>query len=506
MFGKKKTSEIQPKEITPQANEPVHAPPPLAEASAETAPVADYPEETAEPEAPSPIDTFLMAIKTTDTPTISFTNKNLENQDYKQAKEILIETLLEKIDFETIERLPKVQKEARIRQSAESLIADISLPLNGQQHSLLQSQIVDEVLGFGPLEVLMADDSISDIMINTSQQVYIEKEGKIYLTDVTFSSERHLLNIIQKIVSRVGRRIDETSPMVDARMPDGSRFNAIIPPLALDGTLVSIRKFKASKMPLSDYVALNSMSEEMYRFLAICGRIRLNIMISGGTGSGKTTLLNALSGHIDTGERVITIEDAAELQLHQPHVLRLETRPANIEGMGEINQRQLVRNALRMRPDRIILGEIRGDEVIDVLAAMNTGHEGSMATIHANSPRDCLARIENLIGLAGVNMPVQALRRQIASALELIVQIARMRDGRRRIVKIEEVVGMEGDTIITQELYHFKPGRMDDSGLLTGQFLSSRIMPRFMEKAAYFGLDKELEEAILGTNNREQLR
>lgn len=495
MFGKKRTGEHPQTEAAKESAVPAVVTASPKESDLVFQEVANVAKGG---ETQQPLPAFLSGIDPSAIKTISFTNKNLENQDYKQAKEILIEMLLEKIDFEAIERMPRVQKESRIRQSAETLLKDISLPLNGQQHQLLQSQIVDEVLGFGPLEILMADDSISDIMINTSQQVYIEREGKIYLTDVTFTSERHLLNIIQKIVSRVGRRVDETSPMVDARMPDGSRFNAIIPPLALDGTLVSIRKFKASKMPLSQYVSYKSMSEQMYHFLAICSRIRLNIMISGGTGSGKTTLLNALSGHIDAGERVITIEDAAELQLHQPHVLRLETRPPNIEGVGEINQRQLVKNALRMRPDRIILGEIRGDEVIDVLAAMNTGHEGSMATIHANNPRDCLARIENLIGLSGVALPTAAVRRQISSAIELIVQIARMRDGRRRIVKVEEVVGLEGDTIITQELFTFRPGPMDDNGVLTGKYESSRIMPRFYEKAQYFGLEKELEEAVLG--------
>ena len=283
--------------------------------------------------------------------------------------------------------------------------------------------------------------------------VDIEKSGKLAACDVSFISEKHLMAVIQKIVSLVGRRIDETSPMVDARMPDGSRFNAIVPPIALDGSLVSIRKFKKNKMPLRDYLKYNSMSEQMAEFLEVCGHIRLNIIISGGTGSGKTTLLNALSGHVDIGERVITIEDAAELQLHQPHVLRLETRPPNIEGTGEITQRMLVKNALRMRPDRIILGEIRGDEVIDVLAAMNTGHEGSMATIHSNNPRDCLSRLENLIAFSGATIPLNAMRMQISSAVNLIVQIARMRDGKRRITHIEEIIGMEGDVITTQNIF-----------------------------------------------------
>lgn len=429
-------------------------------------------------------------------PIASYTDPRLENQDYKKARAVVMEALLEKIDFNAIDKLPPEVKKEKMSQSAQSLIAEMSIPLNAAQNQLLHKQILDEVLGFGPLELLMRDPDVSDIMINTHKMVYIEKAGKISLTDITFTSERHLLNVIQKIVSMVGRRVDETSPMVDARMPDGSRFNAIIQPLALDGCLVSIRKFKKNKMPLRDYLKYNSMSEDMCHFLEICGNIRLNILVSGGTGSGKTTLLNALSGHIDVGERVITIEDAAELQLHQPHVLRLETRPSNIEGAGEITQRQLVKNALRMRPDRIILGEIRGDEVIDVLAAMNTGHDGSMATIHANNPRDCLSRLENLISLAGVNIPLIAMRQQISSAVNLVVQVARMRDGKRRITHIEEIVGMEREIITTQQLFGYKPGPMDENGILQGEFFSNGLRPRFYEQAAYFGREKELDECL----------
>lgn len=425
-----------------------------------------------------------------------YTDPSLETAEYKKAKEEVISILLEKADLAVLEQLESRVKKDRVAAAARSIISEITIPLNSAQEELLQSQVIDEILGFGPLESLMSDPDVSDIMVNGPNQIYLEKEGKLALCDVTFTSEKHLLNVIQKIVSLTGRRVDETSPMVDARMPDGSRFNAIIPPLALDGSLVSIRKFKPSKMPLSQYVEYGSMSPEICRFLEICGNIRLNILISGGTGSGKTTLLNALSGHIDLGERVITIEDAAELQLHQPHVLRLETRPANSEGTGEITQRQLVKNALRMRPDRIILGEIRGDEVLDVLAAMNTGHEGSMATIHANTPRDCLSRVENLVGLAGVAIPLTAMRRQIESALHLIVQIARMRDGRRRITHVEEVVGMEGDTITTQTLFGYKSGPMNEQGLIAGHFYCTGIRPRFFDQAAYFNRDKELAACI----------
>lgn len=421
-----------------------------------------------------------------------YTDVNLETAEYKKAKEQVIEILLEKADLAALETLQSRVKKERVAAAAKSIIAEITIPLNSAQQELLQRQVIDEILGFGPLEALMADADVSDIMINGPHKIYLEKEGKLAPCDVTFTSEKHLLNVIQKIVAGTGRRVDETSPMVDARMPDGSRFNAIIPPLALDGSLVSIRKFKPSKMPLRQYIDYGSMSPEMCQFLEIAGNIRLNIIISGGTGSGKTTMLNALSGHIDEGERVITIEDAAELQLHQPHVLRLETRPANSEGTGEITQRQLVKNALRMRPDRIILGEIRGDEVLDVLAAMNTGHEGSMATIHANNPRDCLSRIENLVGLAGVTIPLAAMRKQIDSALHLIVQVSRMRDGGRRVTHIEEVVGMEGDTITTQTLFGYKPGPMGEDGRIQGNYYCTGIRPRFTEQAAYFNREREL--------------
>lgn len=426
----------------------------------------------------------------------SYTDLNQETPDFVKARSILSEALIDRIDYKTLEGMSDDSKRAHITEIINKLIGDITIPLTSTQHALLRKQLIAEVLGFGPLETLLEDPEVSDIMVNGPNQVYIEKAGKLSMTDITFTSDKHLLNIIQKIVQRVGRRVDETSPMVDARMPDGSRFNAIIPPLALDGSLVSIRKFKKQKMPLKQYVDYGSASPEMARFLEICGAIRLNILISGGTGSGKTTLLNALSGNIDQGERVITIEDAAELQLHQPHVLRLETRPPNTEGVGEVTQRQLVKNALRMRPDRIILGEIRGDEVIDVLQAMNTGHEGSMATIHANNPRECLSRLENLFGLTGMSLPLMTLRSQISSAIHLVIQISRMRDGGRRITHIEEIVGMEGETIITQTLFQYKAKGLGPDGRLMGEYICNRITPRFIEQAAYFGMDKEMRAAL----------
>ncbi len=434
--------------------------------------------------------------KSPDIKMVSYTDTKLETPEYHRAKAVIIENIFEHPTFRTIDTLKPEERKTVVSKIVDEMLESINMPLTIAQLDKLKVNLLDEVLGFGPLEVLLADSDVADIMVNGPKQVFIERAGKIYLTDITFASERHLLNVVQKIVAKVGRRVDENSPMVDARMPDGSRFNAIIPPLALDGSLVSIRKFKKNKMSLAQYVEYGSMSSEMAHFLEICGAIRLNILISGGTGSGKTTMLNALSGHIDAGERVITIEDAAELQLHQPHVLRLETRPANTEGSGAITQRALVKNALRMRPDRIILGEIRGDEVLDVLAAMNTGHDGSMATIHANNPRDALSRIENLVGLAGLTLSSQALRTQIASAVNLIVQVSRQRDGGRRVTHIEEIVGMQNDIITTQTLFSYEAGPMDANGRLTGRFVCSGIRPAFITRASYFGRDQEISDII----------
>lgn len=420
----------------------------------------------------------------------------LEDDTFVEAKQTLLEQLIDQIDFISLGKIETDKQRARIVGAIDKLTGELNLPLNAQQISILKDQLVDELFGFGPLEPLLQDPDIADIMVNSHRQVYVEKKGKLILTDIQFNDESHLLGIIQRIVSRVGRRVDESSPMVDARMQDGSRFNAIIPPLALDGSLVSIRKFKKSKMPLSAYIEYQSMSPAMAKFLDICGYIGLNMIVSGGTGSGKTTLLNALSGGIGHDERIVTIEDAAELQLQQPHVLRLETRPASMEGRGEISQRQLVKNALRMRPDRIILGEIRGEEVIDVLSAMNTGHDGSMATIHANNPRDCLARIENLVGMSGVAIGIKSLRQQIASAIQLIVQIERQRDGKRRITAIEEIVGIDGEIITTQTLFSFKNSGVDDNGNILGEFMCHGIRPKMISRATYHGKEREVLECF----------
>lgn len=423
---------------------------------------------------------------------VRYRDLNLETPSYGTAKQILINQLLDQVDFQTLEQFSADKKHARVAEACARIIPEITVPLTASQIQLLTAQALDEILGFGPIEPLLRDPEVSDIMINTAKKVYIESQGKILITDIEFVNEQHLIGVIQRIVSRVGRRVDEANPMVDARMPDGSRFNAIIPPLALDGALVSIRKFKKHKMPLSEYIRYDSLSPAMAEFLSIAGAIRLNIIISGGTGSGKTTLLNALSGHIDAAERVITIEDAAELLMHQPHVLRLETRPASTEGRGEINQRQLLRNALRMRPDRIILGEIRGDEIIDVLSAMNTGHDGSMATIHANSPRDCLLRIENLVAMSSVQVQNSSLRYQIASAVNLIVQIQRMRDGSRRITHIEEIIGYRDGEIVTQTLFSYQVRGMDAQGKLVGEFIAHNVTPALLARAQYYGRDKEV--------------
>lgn len=424
--------------------------------------------------------------------TTAYLDAKLETAAYREAKRLLIAELLDQLDFQALEKFAPEMKRQRVEEASDKILPSIAIPLTSPQLLLIKSQALDEILGFGPIEPLLKDPEVNDIMINTAQRVFIERKGKILLTDIKFMSEQHLIGVVQRIVSRVGRRIDESNPMVDARMPDGSRFNAIIPPLALDGCLVSIRKFKKNKMPLSAYIDYNSMSPAMAQFLGVAAAVRANIIISGGTGSGKTTLLNALSGHIDPDERIITIEDAAELQLHQPHVLRLETRPASTEGKGEVTQRALVKNALRMRPDRIILGEMRGEEVIDVLSAMNTGHDGSMATIHANSPRDCLSRVENLVAMSSVQVQASSLRYQISSAIQLIVQIQRMRDGSRRITQIEEITGYDGQNIQTQTLFSYQVRGVNADGSLNGEFLSHGATPVMLWRAEYYGRGDEM--------------
>lgn len=413
-----------------------------------------------------------------------------------RAKEETEALIYERLDVAAASRLRREQLIGQMTEIVAETLAERKITLNKAEQMQLVDLLLDDMLGFGPLEPLLADERVTDIMVNGPDKVYVERDGKLERTDVRFRNHDHVMNICTRIVSFVGRRVDESSPLVDARLPDGSRVNIIIPPLAIDGASISIRKFSEKKITLDVMARQQNMSEAMCRVLKIAARSRLNILISGGTGSGKTTLLNALSQMIDSGERIVTIEDAAELQLQQPHVVRLETRPPNLEGQGEITMRDLVKNALRMRPDRIILGEVRGSEAVDMLQAMNTGHDGSLGTIHANNPREALTRLENMISMAGINLPAKASRAQIASAIHMIVQVQRMRDGMRRITHITEVVGMEGDIITTQDLFTYVFEGEDGNGKLKGHFQSSGLRPHFTPEAAYFGLDKALLEAI----------
>jgi pilus assembly protein CpaF len=406
--------------------------------------------------------------------------------------------LLERIDVSAASRLPRKELARQISNVVVEILGELKLQLNLLEQRDLVTMLLNDMLGLGPLEPLLADEAVTDIMVNGAKQVYVERKGKLELTNVAFRDDAHVMNIATRIVTRIGRRIDESTPLVDARLEDGSRVNIIAPPLAIDGPSISIRKFSQKKITLDVMSNQRNISPEMSRILKIASRCRLNILISGGTGSGKTTLLNAMSQLIDHGERIVTIEDAAELQLQQPHVVRLETRPANLEGDGEITMRDLVKNALRMRPDRIILGEVRDAAALDMLQAMNTGHDGSMSTVHANNPREALTRLENMVAMAGVNLPSQAVRTQISSAVHLIVQVSRMRDGIRRVTHVTEVIGMEGDVITTQTLFQFEFQGENSDGLLKGSFKSAGLRPHFLPRAEYFGLARSLMEAITG--------
>jgi len=417
--------------------------------------------------------------------------KTVEN-----AKQTIEPLVMDRLDVSAASQLPRQELARQLRDIVNEVLLEQRIRLNATEQQAVVELILDDMLGLGPLEPLLADESINDIMVNGANQVYVERKGKLELTDVRFRNNDHVLNVSRRIVSLIGRRVDETTPLVDARLQDGSRVNIIIPPLAIDGPAISIRKFSKKSITLDVMRQQKNISDPMCTVLKIAARSRLNILISGGTGSGKTTLLNAMSQMIDERERIVTIEDAAELQLQQPHVVRLETRPANLEGSGEISMRDLVKNALRMRPDRIILGEVRGSEAVDMLQAMNTGHDGSLGTVHANRPREALTRLENMVGMAGINLPARAVRTQIAAALDLIVQVSRMRDGMRRITHVTEIIGMEGDVITTQDLftYDFEGEGLD--GLLQGNFRSSGLRPHFTPKAAYFGLDQRLLECL----------
>ncbi|MFM0154051.1 CpaF family protein [Paraburkholderia sediminicola] len=407
---------------------------------------------------------------------------------YQQLKMNIHQAIIDRVELDKLQRLSPEQIKRELAQLVERIVDEDKIPMNELERRRLAQDVHDEMVGLGPLEPLLNDPTISDILVNTSQHVYVERHGRLEHTDVTFYDDAHLMKIIERIVSRVGRRIDESTPMVDARLPDGSRVNAIIPPSAIDGPLVSIRRFAVNPLTVTDMVNNQSFTPAMARLLEALIKAKLNVLISGGTGSGKTTLLNLLSGFIPGDERVVTIEDAAELQMRQEHVLRLETRPPNIEGKGEISQRSLVRNALRMRPDRIVLGEVRGAEALDMLHAMNTGHEGSMATLHANTPRDALTRLENMVGMAGLTMPIKAIRQQIASAITVVVQASRLTDGRRKLMSIQEVTGMEGDVINMQEIFTFKRTGVDEHGMIKGHFCATGVRPKFCDRLAGFGI------------------
>ncbi len=397
--------------------------------------------------------------------------------------------LLETLNLTVLDKASEQDLRREIGAISAEGLREMGMVLNASETESLNQELFDEVTGLGPLEPLLKDDSINDILVNSAEQIFVERAGKLELTNVRFRNEKHLLRVIDKIVSAVGRRVDESNPYVDARLADGSRFNAMVPPCAVDGSLVSIRKFKKDKLSIDELIDFGAFNEDMATYLQAAVATRLNVIVSGGTGSGKTTTLNALSGFIDDHERIVTIEDTAELQLQQVHVGRMESRPPNVEGKGEVTQRDLLRNALRMRPDRIIVGETRGDEVIDMLQAMNTGHDGSMTTIHANSARDSVARLENMIAMTGVEMPLKATRAQIASAVNLIVQVSRLQDGSRRMVSITELTGMEGEIISMQEIFKFERTGLDENNKIIGHFTSTGLRSAFSERFAQWGYD-----------------
>ena len=415
---------------------------------------------------------------------------------YLAARKIVFEDIRQGVDVTTLVRLDRDQARQDIETAVETIINFRRLDLTAAEQFGLSREVCDDILGYGPLEPLLARDDIADIMVNGPETVYIEANGKIEQAPIRFRDNQHLVNICQKIVSAVGRRIDESSPICDARLPDGSRVNAIIPPLAVDGATLTIRKFKQDKLTLEKLINYGSVSPAAATILRIAAACRCNILISGGTGSGKTTMLNCLTGYISPGERIITCEDACELQLQQPHVVRLETRPPNLEGEGEVLMRDLVKNCLRMRPDRIIVGEVRGPEAFDLLQAMNTGHDGSMGTVHANNPREGLSRVENMIAMGNISIPPAAVREQITSAINVVVQCQRLRDGSRKVTHITEVTGMEGDVVTLQDLVKYEVTGEDRNGNLEGRHVSSGLRPQFWEKARYFGLEGELLDAI----------
>ncbi|HEY8226433.1 MAG TPA: CpaF family protein [Pyrinomonadaceae bacterium] len=410
------------------------------------------------------------------------------NQSFQEMKARLHRAIITRLDLTKLNTLGADRVRAEVSRLAEGLLLAENVPLSAAERDRLVSEVHHELFGLGPLEPLLADPSISDILVNSHSNIYVERRGKLEKTSISFKDDEHLRRVIERIVSTVGRRIDEAQPMVDARLPDGSRVNAIIPPLAIDGPVLSIRRFGTDPLKMHTLIEYGALTKEIAILFEMCVRARLNIIISGGTGAGKTTLLNALSAYIPVDERIVTIEDSAELQLQQPHVVRLETRPMNIEGKGEVTQRDLVRNALRMRPDRIVIGEVRGGEAIDMLQAMNTGHDGSLTTIHANSTRDSLARLETMIQMTGMRLSDRAMRQQVASAVNLVIQVARLTDGTRRITSVSEITGMEGEMITMQELFLFERTGIDPTGKVIGRFRTTGIRPRFAERLKQYGM------------------
>src|SRR2546423_7176963 len=415
--------------------------------------------------------------------------QTFERAEYQQVKADLHRKILDRLDLEKLGRTPSDAAREEVLLLSRNTVNSEAVPLSFAERERLSREILDEIFGLGPLEPLLKDPSISDILVNRFDKVYVERGGKLERTGLSFKDNAHLMQIIDRIVSRVGRRVDESSPMVDARLADGSRVNAIIPPLAIDGACLSIRRFGRDPVTARNMLENKTMTEPMLELLSSMVKGRLNLLISGGTGAGKTTLLNVLSGYIPNSERIVTIEDAAELLMKQEHVVRLETRPPNIEGKGAVRQRELVINSLRMRPDRIVVGEVRGEEAFDMLQAMNTGHEGSLTTVHANSPRDALARVENMVSMANLNIPERAVRHQIASAIRLVVQLQRLSDGTRRVVSVSEIVGMEGDVIQMQTIYEFVRLATDGEGSVRGEFRATGVRPKFLDQLRLAGIN-----------------
>src|SRR5579862_2855701 len=466
------------------------APPPTAVG---LPPKADAPPP---PRAPAPAGQVQRSepVKPSQTRVVVTDNKS---EDYYQIKTTIFSALIDTIDLAQLAQLDPDSAREEIRDIVNEIISIKAVVMSIAEQEHLLQDICNDVLGYGPLEPLLARDDIADIMVNGANRVFIEVAGKVQLTNIRFRDNAQLMNICQRIVSQVGRRVDESSPICDARLLDGSRVNVIAPPLSLDGPTLTIRKFRKDKLTLEDLVKFGSISPAGARVLAVVGRCRCNVLISGGTGSGKTTLLNCMTAYIDADERVITAEDAAELQLQQPHVVRLETRPPNLEGQGQITMRELVRNCLRMRPERIIVGEVRGPEAFDLLQAMNTGHDGSMGTLHANSPREAMSRLESMITMGGYALPTKTIREMIVGSIDVILQAERLRDGSRRITKITEVIGTEGDVVITQDLLTYEISGEDETGRLKGKHVGTGIVrPNFWERARYYNLERELAEAL----------